>query len=196
VDPLLRWYEKSHRQLPWRGQVTAYEVLVSEFMLQQTRVTAALPFYERFLARFPTIEALAAAEESEVLAVWQGLGYYARARNLLASARIIARDGLPTAVEGFRALPGVGDYSAAALGGRLLGLPTPSIDGNVERVVARLFGLEGLPAKNPTRSEIRRLATERIDRKRPGDWNQAMMELGATVCLPGVGDEGDRSHPR
>jgi len=146
-------------------------------MLQQTRVVAVIPYYERFLARFPRVEDLAAASEIEVLAMWSGLGYYSRARNLQKAARqIVAAGGFPRDYESIRALSGVGDYTAAAVGSIAFGLPHAAIDGNVRRVVMRLTG-DG-------KADVGAVATQLLDVRHPGRWNQAVMELGATVCLP------------
>ena len=146
-------------------------------MLQQTRVAAVIPYYERFLARFPRVEDLAAASEIEVLAMWSGLGYYSRARNLQKAARqIVAAGGFPRDYESIRELAGVGDYTAAAVGSIAFGLPHAAIDGNVRRVVMRLTG-DG-------KADVGAVATQLLDVRHPGRWNQAVMELGATVCLP------------
>jgi A/G-specific adenine glycosylase len=146
-------------------------------MLQQTRVVAVIPYYERFLARFPRVEDLAAASEIEVLAMWSGLGYYSRARNLQKAARqIVAAGGFPRDYESIRALAGIGDYTAAAVGSIAFGLPHAAIDGNVRRVVMRLTG-DG-------KADVGAVATQLLDVRHPGRWNQAVMELGATVCLP------------
>ncbi len=145
-------------------------------MLQQTRVEAVLPYYQRFLSIFPTLDALALAPETDVLAAWSGLGYYSRARNLHRAAKMVAQTGVPSTLEGVRALPGVGPYTAAAIASISLGLPYAAVDGNVVRVVSRLTnGLGNVPET----------AEKLLDRARPGDFNQAMMELGATVCVPG-----------
>ncbi len=155
-------------------------------MLQQTRVAAAIPFYERFLARFPDIAALAAASEQDVLACWSGLGYYTRARNLHRAARLMARNGgrFPGTYETIRELPGAGDYTAAAVASIAFGLPHAAVDGNALRVLARLLGERGNIASAKTRSRLREAADMLLDRRRPGLFNQAMMELGATLCLP------------
>ena len=146
-------------------------------MLQQTRVVAVIPYYERFLARFPRVEDLAAASEIEVLAMWSGLGYYSRARNLQKAARqIVAAGGFPRDYESIRALAGIGDYTAAAVGSIAFGLPHAAIDGNVRRVVMRLTG-DG-------KADVGAVATQLLDVRHPGRWNQAVMELGATMCLP------------
>ncbi len=155
-------------------------------MLQQTRVAAAIPYYERFLARFPDITALAAAADEEVLACWSGLGYYSRARNLHRAARTMAEDGgFPRSYEGIRKLPGAGEYTAAAVASIAFGLPHAAVDGNVLRVLARVTGERGDIGSGKTRSRLKDAAGTLLDRKRPGLFNQALMELGATVCLPG-----------
>ncbi len=156
-------------------------------MLQQTTVTAVIPYYERFLSLFPTVEALAAAEDGAVMAAWAGLGYYARARNLLACARaVVALGGFPASVAGLRALPGIGEYTAAAVGAIAFGLPVIPVDGNVERVVSRLFAIETpLPAaKTAMRAGAARLAEDGAARAAPSDTAQALFDLGATLCTP------------
>ena len=177
---LLRWYDAHARALPWRKTRDPYKIWVSEIMLQQTRVAAMLAHYLEFLKRFPTIEALAAAREEQVLAAWSGLGYYRRARMLHRAAREVAANGkkMPRALEGLRALPGVGRYTAAAIGSIAFGIPAAVVDGNVERVLGRLHG------KALRNGAVWEAAQELLDPKRPGDFNQAMMELGATVCVP------------
>ena len=182
---LTAWYRHGHRALPWRATSDPYRIWVSEIMLQQTRAQAAIPYYERFLARFPTVEALAAASEDEVLSLWAGLGYYTRARNLRRAAReIVAAGGFPRDYEAIRALPGVGDYTAAAIASIAFGLPHAVIDGNVLRVVARLENDASDIGSPRTRGRFRETAQEWLDRRDPGGFNQAMMELGATVCVP------------
>jgi A/G-specific adenine glycosylase len=154
-------------------------------MLQQTRVAAVLPYYERFLERFPDAPSLARASEAEVLAAWAGLGYYSRARNLQSAAKlIVASGGFPDDYAGIRLLPGVGDYTAAAVASIAFGLPHAVLDGNVMRVLARLSNDPGDIGSVKTRTRLRALAEDLLDRRRPGDFNQALMELGATVCLP------------
>lgn len=154
-------------------------------MLQQTRVEAVLPYYETFLKRFPDVEALARAPEDEVLALWSGLGYYSRARNMLKAAREIASaDTFPADYDRLRALPGIGDYTAAAIASIAFDLPHAAVDGNVLRVLARVFNDEGDIGSPVTRRRFRQLAEEALDRRHPGEFNQAMMELGATICLP------------
>jgi len=154
-------------------------------MLQQTRVEAALPFYNRFLERFPTVEDLARADLEEVLALWSGLGYYRRARQLHAAARQIAADGeLPSTLEGLLALPGIGGYTAAAVASIAFGVAAPVLDGNVERVISRCLGLADNPKTGTARKKLLAAVEDLLDPRRPGDSNQALMELGATLCSP------------
>jgi A/G-specific adenine glycosylase len=184
---LLGWYDENRRDLPWRDTDDPYRVLVSEFMLQQTTVAAVLPRYPRFLARFPTLPDLARADEEEVRAAWTGLGYYRRAANLHAAARTLTREyegRLPDRLELLRELPGVGEYTAAALGSIVHGIPKAVVDGNVIRVLTRLAAIGGGIDRAPVRREVAGLADALVEPSRPGDWNQAMMELGATVCAP------------
>ena len=183
--PLLQHYVDKSRVLPWRSPPGStppdpYSVWLSEVMLQQTTVAAVTPRFERFLARWPTVEALAAAPDEEVLQEWAGLGYYARARNLIACARVVAaRGGFPDAEGELRKLPGIGDYTAAAIAAIAFGRRAVVVDSNVERVVARLFGL---PA--PTKSELREHTSSITPNTGAGDFAQAMMDLGATICRP------------
>lgn len=182
---LIDWYARGHRDLPWRRTSDPYSIWVSEIMLQQTRAQAVIPYYERFLARFPTVEALAAASEEEVLALWAGLGYYSRARNLRRGARDIAgRGSFPGDYDAIRALPGIGDYTAAAIASIAFYQPHAVLDGNVLRVVARLENDPADIASPRTRERFREVAQSWLDTRRPGTFNQALMELGATVCLP------------
>ena len=179
---LLQWYDVNRRDLPWRGTCDPYRIWVSEIMLQQTRVVAVLPRYEKFLQRFPSVDKLASARLSSVLAEWSGLGYYRRARNLHAAAKVLVRRlaGIfPSSSEQWRKLPGIGRYTAAAISSISFNEPVAVLDGNVQRVLRRL-----LHAAHSTRQSWN-AAQELLDRERPGDFNQAIMELGATVCLPG-----------
>lgn len=188
---LLPWYDQHKRVLPFRGIRDPYGIWVSEIMLQQTRTETVASYYTRFLALFPTVSALAAAPEEAVLKAWEGLGYYSRARNLHRAAQVIAVQygGIfPGDYEAIRALPGVGDYTAAAVSSIAFGLPYPAIDGNLTRVISRVHGIRedvGIPS---VKRRIAELAMSHIDRERPGDWNQALMDLGATVCVPGTPD--------
>lgn len=178
---LLAWYDAHARDLPWRKSRDPYRIWLSEIMLQQTRVAAVIDHYHKFLRRFPTIEKLAAARESSVLAAWSGLGYYRRARLLHAAAKVVAHDfrgEFPRTSDGLRQLPGIGRYTAAAVASIAFGEPVAVVDGNVERVVSR-FIADGL-----SREKIWQAAESLLDHSRPGDFNQAMMELGATVCTP------------
>lgn len=180
VAALLGWYRAHRRRLPWREEVSPYRTLVSELMLQQTRVETVIPYFERFMTDFPTVEALAAAPEERVLERWSGLGYYARARNLQAAARaVVARGGFPTDLEGLRALPGVGPYTAGAVASIALGLDAPVVDGNVERVLSRIFAWE-----KATKTQLWEAAAGALPPGEAGDYNQALMELGATLCTP------------
>ena len=182
---LVAWYGRGHRDLPWRRTADPYRIWLSEIMLQQTRAAAAVPYYDRFLARFPTVEALAAAREPEVLALWSGLGYYARARNLRRAAReVAARGQFPRRYDELRELAGVGDYTAAAVASIAFGEPRAVVDGNVLRVVARMENDAGDIGSAKTRGRFRAVAESWLDRRQPGVFNQALMELGATVCLP------------
>jgi len=183
---LLAWYRGGHRDLPWRRMSDAYPIWVSEVMLQQTRAQAAIPYYKRFMERFPTVAALASASEEEVLTLWSGLGYYSRARNLLRAARqMAAGGGFPRDYDAIRALPGVGDYTAAAVSSMAFQLPYAVLDGNVLRVVARMENDAADIASLRTRERFRAVAQGWLDPRHPGLFNQALMELGATVCLPG-----------
>jgi A/G-specific adenine glycosylase len=191
---LLAWYDAQARDLPWRTGPAAGKagqrsdpcrVWLSEVMLQQTTVPHATPYFLAFTRRWPTVSDLAAVEDGELMAAWAGLGYYARARNLLACARAVARDHggvFPDTEEGLRALPGVGAYTAAAVAAIAFDRPANVVDGNVERVMARLFAVETpVPDAKP---ELKRLAGQLVTDQRPGDWAQALMDLGATVCRP------------
>lgn len=179
---LLAQYDRAARELPWRADTDPYRILVSEIMLQQTRVETVRRYYGPWLDRFPTIDALASAREDVVLKAWEGLGYYRRARNLHRAARVVRESHggtIPRTFEGLRGLPGVGEYTAGAVASIAFGAAVPAVDGNVRRVLARLFD-----APAPTPAWLRERASELVDPERPGDWNQAVMELGATVCTP------------
>jgi A/G-specific adenine glycosylase len=182
---LLDWYARERRDLPWRRTADPYRIWLSEIMLQQTRVAAAIPYYERFLARFPGLATLAAAREEDVLAAWSGLGYYSRARSLHKAARLVATAGrFPQDLEGLRALPGVGAYTAAAIASIAFGLPHAAVDGNAVRTLARLTGEKGDVGAARVRRRLEDAAARLLDRRRPGEFNQALMELGATLCMP------------
>jgi A/G-specific adenine glycosylase len=184
---VLAWGAPRLRDLPWRRTRDPWAVLVSEVMLQQTQVSAMLPYFERWMRRFPDVQALAKAPEQAVLAAWQGLGYYSRARRLQAAARAIdERHGgrVPRTHEALLGLPGVGAYSAGAVASIAFGERVPVVDGNVVRVLTRLFALRGDPGRAPLRARLWEIAAELVSPRRPGDFNQALMELGATVCTP------------
>ena len=185
-ERLLAWFDQRRRDLPWRRDRDPYRVWVSEIMLQQTRVETAGPYYERFLERFPDRASLAAAAEDEVLAAWSGLGYYRRARQLHAAARQLETEGRgwPTIAADWRRLPGVGPYTAAAVASIAFGEVEPALDGNAVRVLTRLLAEPGDPARAPIRRRLEEAARDLLDPARPGDGNQALMELGATVCRP------------
>jgi A/G-specific adenine glycosylase len=186
---LLKWYDAHRRSLPWRARrgeaVDPYRVWLSEVMLQQTTTVHAAPYFEAFTRRWPTVEALAGADDGEVMGAWAGLGYYARARNLLACARAVAANHggvFPDTEEALRALPGLGAYTAAAVAAIAFERPANVVDGNVERVMARLQAVETpLPDAKP---ELKRLAGALVTSRRPGDWAQALMDLGAVICRP------------
>jgi len=183
---LLAWYGRHARRLPWRERVSPYRTWVSEVMLQQTQAATALRYFQRFLRRFPSLRSLARASEREVLALWAGLGYYARARNLLRAARRIARGGgrIPEDSAELSKLPGIGPYTAAAIASIAFGKPCAVLDANVARVLTRFFALRTSGGEGPLPRRLWRLAQACLDRARPGEWNQALMELGALVCLP------------
>jgi A/G-specific adenine glycosylase len=188
---LLAWYDRHRRRLPWRAEpghtADPYRVWLSEIMLQQTTVVAVIPYYESFVSRFPTIEALAAADLDEVLSLWAGLGYYARARNLHACAReVVKRGGFPADMAGLLTLPGIGAYTAAAVASVGFGIPTVPVDGNVERVTARLFALtEPFPGvKRAIRAAADQLGQDPDAVARPSDFIQALFDLGASICSP------------
>jgi len=186
---LIEWYERNRRDLPWRKRNDPYAIWVSEIMLQQTRVAVVVERYQTFMARFPTLFSLALAPEEEVLALWSGLGYYRRARMLHKAAQFVTDNlggVLPATAAQLRALPGIGAYTAAAIASIVHGEPVAVVDGNVERVLCRLSGWESATRAGATaaRRKVDGLAARLVDPRRPGDFNQALMELGATVCLP------------
>lgn len=186
----MAWYGRHKRAMAWRGTRDPYRIWVSEVMLQQTRVAAVVDYYQRFLKRFPSVRALAQARSEEVMRLWAGLGYYSRARNLHAATKTIVREHhgkFPATYDAIRALPGVGDYTAAAISSIAFHAPRAVLDGNVARVLARLFAIRG-DLRAPGRwQQLQELAQQLLPHKSmasPGDWNQALMELGATVCTP------------
>ena len=186
---LLGWYRRAGRDLPWRKTKDPYRIWVSEIMLQQTRVETVKSYYERFLRLFPTVATLAEAPQEEVLKAWEGLGYYSRARNLQKAAQdIITKHGgaFPERYEELLRLPGIGAYTAGAIASIAFGERTPAIDGNVYRVTARVFGIREDISATDTQRRLRALVTENLPDESLGDYNQALMELGATVCVPGV----------
>jgi A/G-specific adenine glycosylase len=184
---LLGWYRKNRRDLPWRRTDDPYAIWISEAMLQQTRVETVIPYWERFLERFPNVETLADADADDVLGAWAGLGYYSRARNLQKAAQVVVDEhggGLPDTAEGLRALPGIGRYTAGAVASIAFDRPEPVVDGNVERVLARLLDIREDVKQPAVKERIWEVAGELARGPNPGDLNQALMELGATVCLP------------
>jgi A/G-specific adenine glycosylase len=184
---LIAWFAKAARDLPWRRTRDPYAIFVSELMLQQTQVATVIPYYERWLSRFPDFSALAAADESDVLSVWQGLGYYSRARNLHRAARHIVahhRGAMPDDPEQIRALPGVGRYTAGAVASFAFDLPEPLVDANVARVLARLLNLSEPIDSTAGQRALWAEATELVPQKAPGEFNAALMELGAILCKP------------
>lgn len=186
---LLHWYRHNQRDLPWRRTRDPYAIWVSEIMLQQTRVATVIDRYRDFMRNFPSVQALAHASEEDVLTLWSGLGYYRRARLLHKAAKVVASEGdviMPRTSDALRTLPGIGAYTSAAIASIAFGEAVAVVDGNVERVVQRLAGLGSDSRENQSKldNETERLANLFLDPKRPGDFNQGMMELGATVCLP------------
>ncbi len=186
---LLDWYDRSKRDLPWRRTKNPYHIWLSEIMLQQTRVETVKGYYTRFLEWFPTVADLAGAPQEQVLKAWEGLGYYSRARNLQKAAQVIVNEYggvFPSNYEAILSLPGVGPYTAGAIGSIAFGLCEPAVDGNVYRVASRFFGIRedvGIPR---VQKDIHRIVKDSIPADRPGDYNQALMELGATHCCPGT----------
>src|SRR3984957_1615465 len=185
---LLVWFDSHARDLPWRRTADPYRIWVSEIMLQQTRVTAVIDYYSRFLTLFPTLPALALAEEPAVLAAWSGLGYYRRAKMMHRAAQVVVQEhkgSLPTTAAELRKLPGIGEYTSSAIASIAFGEQVAVVDGNVERVLLRVFPEPEKPATPAAQGKwLRDRAASLVDPERPGDFNQSMMELGATVCLP------------
>ena len=191
---LLEWHDKNARDLPWRGEKDPYRIWVSEIMLQQTTAQTVKGYYARFLEAFPTVRALAEADEERVHKLWEGLGYYSRARNLMKAAQIAARDmggRLPGDAAALKRLPGVGDYTAAAIASMAYGQPEVAMDGNLVRVLARVTAEQGCVGETAVKRRLRAAGEALIDRDRPGDFNQAMMGLGNLVCVPGRPRCGD-----
>ena len=185
TETILHWYADNGRDLPWRRTRDPYAVWLSEIILQQTRVTQGWAYWERFMDRFPTVDDLAAAPEDEVMRLWQGLGYYSRARNLHTAAKqIVAMGGFPDTLEGIRSLKGVGDYTAAAIGSIAFGLPAAVVDGNVYRVLARYFGIATPVGTTEAKKEFTALANRLLPTDAPAAFNQGMMDFGATCCTP------------
>lgn len=186
-NTLLKWFKKHQREMPWRGIDDPYKIWISEVMLQQTQVKKVVAYYERFITKFPNVHQLAAAQLQDVLKVWEGLGYYARARNLHKAAQIIVKEyngEITNDYAAFRKLPGIGDYSAAAVQSIAYNEPYAAVDGNIKRVLARLFQMDS-PINDSTEAKhFQHKANQLLDKKEPGQFNQAMMELGATVCRP------------
>ncbi|MCL1990211.1 MAG: A/G-specific adenine glycosylase [Defluviitaleaceae bacterium] len=182
---LIAWYNMVKRDLPWRENLDPYRILVSEIMLQQTQVATVIPYYHRFMELFPTAEALAHANETDLLKAWEGLGYYSRARNLQASAKMIAECGaFPTRHDDILKLKGVGPYTAGAVASIAFSMPVPAVDGNVFRVISRIGAIFEDIAKPKTRQLFESIVTALISKEYPGDFNQGLMELGATICTP------------
>ena len=185
TETILRWYAEYGRDLPWRRTRDPYAIWLSEIILQQTRIAQGTAYWERFLNAFPTVESLAAADEDDVLRLWEGLGYYSRGRNLHAAARQIAALGhFPDTLEGIRALKGVGDYTAAAIGSIAFGLPAAVLDGNVYRVLARYFALFTPIGTSTAKKEFTALAQELLPENQAADFNQGLMDFGALQCTP------------
>ena len=187
TQTILSWYDQGHRDLPWRRTQDPYRIWISEIMLQQTRAETVVSYYERFLARYPTVQDLASAPEEELLKAWEGLGYYSRARSLQKAAKeIVARYGgqLPSDLEKLRALPGIGDYTAGAIASIAFGIPAAAVDGNVERVLCRWDAITDEVGTPTVRRQIAARAQALVPPDRPGAFANAMMEMGATMCTP------------
>lgn len=184
---LLNWYQDHKREMPWRGELDPYKIWVSEIMLQQTRVDQAMPYFNNFISHFPTVFDLAQAEQQEVLKAWEGLGYYSRARNLLAAAKDVVDNyggKVPQSYDEIIKLKGIGPYTAAAVTSIAFNQPHAVVDGNVIRVLTRYYGIEDDTRSSKTRKQVQQFADELIDKEQPGDFNQALMELGSAICTP------------
>ncbi|HTX79111.1 MAG TPA: A/G-specific adenine glycosylase [Longilinea sp.] len=188
---LLAWYHRNARRLPWRGLSDAYAIWVSEIMLQQTQVPTVIPYFERWMQHFPTLQALAAADEQDVLKLWEGLGYYSRARNLIKAAKMVVErhnGSLPSDRAALEHLPGIGRYTAGAIASIAFGQDEPALDGNIRRVLARIFDVQE-PARSPAgEKKLWGLATKNLPPGSAGDYNQAMMDLGTAICTPHAPD--------
>lgn len=187
VEPLLLWYEKEHRILPWRESKNPYYIWISEIMLQQTRVEAVKPYFERFIQTFPTIEAVADAEEEQLLKMWEGLGYYNRVRNIQKAAKQVITEyagKLPADYEQLKTLSGIGNYTAGAVASIAYNIPAPAVDGNVLRVISRIEERKEDIMKQSARKAVEEAIMQVVPSKQPGDFNQALMELGAMICVP------------
>ncbi len=186
---LLKWWDAGHADLPWRHTRDPYAIWIAEIMLQQTQIKTVIPYYERWLVRFPTVSSLAAASLDQVLSLWQGLGYYSRVRNLLAAAQMVMEefDGrIPEEVPELKQLPGIGPYTAGAIASIAFGRPAAVLDGNVIRLLSRLMDLEKDVTSTKTRRKLWQVAASLVPLERPGDYNQALMEMGQRICLPAV----------
>ena len=184
---VLNWYDSGHRDLPWRRTKDAYSIWVSEIMLQQTRAETVIPYYERFLSHYPDVHALASAPQEELLKLWEGLGYYSRARSLQKAAQIIVSQHggeLPADAEQLRALPGIGEYTSGAIAAIAFGIPVPAVDGNVERVICRYFAIRDEMGSPAARKRIQQQTQALVPPDRPGAFANAMMEMGAVMCTP------------
>ncbi|MEK6221285.1 MAG: A/G-specific adenine glycosylase [Chloroflexota bacterium] len=186
-NKIISWYQKNKRDLPWRDDTDPYRVWVSEIMAQQTRLETVIPYFERWMARFPTIQSLASADQQEVLSIWEGLGYYSRARNLHHAARVVVETHagvLPKYVKTLRTLPGIGRYTAGAIASLAFQLDEPIVDGNIKRVYARIFNIKAQVNTPAGEKEIWVIAEKLLPKGKSRDYNQALMDLGATVCAP------------
>lgn len=189
APPLLQWFQANKRLLPFRQEPSAYHIWVSEIMLQQTRVAAAIPYYNRFIAALPDPAALAACEPDALRKLWQGLGYYNRVNNMQKAARIVCEQyggDLPADYEALRALPGIGDYTAGAIASIAFGIPVPAVDGNVLRVFARLYNDDSDIMQPATKRLFTGRVVDQMPKDAPGPYNEALMELGALICIPGM----------